>query len=71
MALQFPARGLPTWARQCFDLVAKQFPVGPENMRSVIVEKVSELPVSGEEAQLLYNEADDTLYYFNGTEWKT
>ncbi len=35
----------------------------------LIVPRVAELPASGKKAQLLFNEKDNKLYYFNGTEW--
>jgi hypothetical protein len=35
----------------------------------ILVPRVAKLPATGTTGQLLFNEADSLLYYFNGSEW--
>jgi hypothetical protein len=56
--------------QQALQAIARQFPIGVEHLRDVIVRKVPELPEAGEGGQLLYSEASNAMFYFNGTEWK-
>lgn len=56
-------------------------PASDENFRGVdrrlstletriLIPRVAELPTFGEKGEVLYNDADNTVYFYNGTEWK-
>lgn len=69
LTLPLPTSVHDSKTQMCLDEIASRFPLGSENLRAVILRKVAELPESGEEGEMIYNEATKAPYYFNGTEW--
>lgn len=69
MTLPLPTTVDDAKTQQCLDRIASRFPLGWEDLRTVFLRMVAELPASGEEGELIYDEATHALYCFNGTEW--
>ena len=42
---------------------------GLNKLKNVVIENVSSLPSAGNKGRIVFNLADNKLYYDNGTEW--